>query len=879
MKRLLLHIICITVFTLASYATHNRAGEITYRYISGLTYEFTITTYTYAPSPANRTELTVEWGDNTSSIAPIAENYPIPLSYDYQHNAYITTHTFPGPGVYEVLVQDPNRNLDVQNIPNSVNVVFSIKTTILINPVVGSNSSPKLLKPPKDRAALGHIFIHNPAAFDIDGDSLSYELTVCTAQNGKPIKSYTDPAASDTFYINEITGDLIWDKPVDTGKYNVAMNIKEWRDGLIIGNIVRDMQIEVFRTDNNPPENEMIDDYCVEAGELIEFQLKSTDQNGDRIIHSMKGGPFELLRDSAVFETDTSGFGFTTSTFRWQTACSNVRKQPYHVIFESRDTLNDISLVNISNFSIMVLGPAPSGLAASPTSTDVDLTWAPNICDNIEGYYIYRREGDFDFQPDSCNPGVPVNTGFQKAGEVTGHSNTFFTDDNNEEGLIQGMEYCYLVTAYYVDGSESFPSEHICTSLIPGKPAITNVSVTRIDENNGEVFISWAKPRNIDTIVAPGPYVFQILIDSTSNGDELLMLDSILRQDLNDTTYYHDTLNTVRFPYYYSVKLFNNTEGNRFEISEGVNEIASTIYIDITPDDNQLTLDFRKKVPWINTDYIVYRENNISSDFDSIGITQEGQYIDNNLKNGSEYCYQVKSLGWRPIEGAIYVNENLSHINCGIPEDLTPPCPPVLSVISLCDSVENILTWTNPNNYCADDVVRYNIYYSATLEGDIDSIASTFSATDTIYHHKLEQVLQLGGCYNVTAVDSFENESEFSNRVCTDECTYFELPNVFSPNNDNINDKFIAKVPEEIIDNLKVEIKIFNRWGQLVFKSDDNPFIEWDGKHMRTNMIVPSGVYYYICDVYEPRIAGIEVRNLVGFIHVFSDKFSGQSSE
>ena len=102
MKRLLLHIICITVFTLASYATHNRAGEITYRYISGLTYEFTITTYTYAPSPANRTELTVEWGDNTSSIAPIAENYPIPLSYDYQHNAYIATHTFPGPGVYEV---------------------------------------------------------------------------------------------------------------------------------------------------------------------------------------------------------------------------------------------------------------------------------------------------------------------------------------------------------------------------------------------------------------------------------------------------------------------------------------------------------------------------------------------------------------------------------------------------------------------------------------------------------------------------------------------------------------------------------------------------------------------------------------------------------
>jgi gliding motility-associated-like protein len=881
MKRILLNIICIIIFAVPSYATHNRAGEITYRYISGLTYEFTVTTYTYTLSPANRSELTFEWGDNTASIAGMDPGYPIPLPDDYRHNSYTARHTFPGPGVYEVLVQDPNRNLGVQNIPNSVNVVFSIKTTILINPNVGSNNSPELLNPPKDRAALGHVFIHNPAAFDIDGDSISYRLTTCTAQNGVPISNYLFPAASDTLYVDEITGDLIWDTPVDTGKYNVAMNIEEWRDGLIIGNIVRDMQIEVFRTNNNPPENPQITDLCVIAGEYIEFTVESKDPDGDMIIHSMEGGPFELSRDSAVFETISSEPGSTTSVFKWQTACSNVRKQPYQIIFESKDTLNDISLINTSTFNITVSGPATEGLYASPTSSDVNLSWEPNICDNIEGYYIYRREGDEDFQQDTCEPYIPEDAGFQKIGEVDGHNNTIFNDDNNGEGLIQGIEYCYVVTAYYSDGSQSIASDHICTALIPGKPAILNASVTESDDTFGEVFLSWAKPRDIDTAAAQGPYVFQILVDSASSGNELIILDSLPSPDLNDTTYYHDTLNTIYYPYYYSVKLYNNTAGNRFEISEGENEIASTIYIDITPDDNQLTLNIKKKVPWIDTSYIVYRYNDITDEFDSVGRTVVSQFIDYNLINGVNYCYKVKSHGWRPIEGIIHENENMSHINCGIPEDLTPPCPPELSVVSWCDSLENILTWTNPNNYCADDVARYKIYFTARIGGDIDSIAGTKPATDTVYHHELAEVMQLGGCYYVTAVDSSGNESELSNMACTDICSYFELPNVFSPNGDGINDKFVAKVPEELIDYIKVEIKIFNRWGQLVFKSNDNPFIEWDGKHMKTKNTVSSGVYYYICDVYEPRIIaeGLQVRNIVGFIHVFSDKSSGQAGE
>jgi len=185
MKMKLIYIALLLLTSLQAFSTHNRAGEITYVQISPYTFEYTITTFTYRFSAANRLQLEINWGDNTTSIAPLISRAE--LQQDYYHNKYVARHTFPGPGIYQVLVQDPNRNYGVRNIPNSVNVVFSITTTMLIAPEIGTNNTPQLLTYPIDRAALGHIFIHNPSAYDTDGDSISYRLTTCTGQDGKPI--------------------------------------------------------------------------------------------------------------------------------------------------------------------------------------------------------------------------------------------------------------------------------------------------------------------------------------------------------------------------------------------------------------------------------------------------------------------------------------------------------------------------------------------------------------------------------------------------------------------------------------------------------------------------------------------------------------------
>jgi gliding motility-associated-like protein len=183
-----------------------------------------------------------------------------------------------------------------------------------------------------------------------------------------------------------------------------------------------------------------------------------------------------------------------------------------------------------------------------------------------------------------------------------------------------------------------------------------------------------------------------------------------------------------------------------------------------------------------------------------------------------------------------------------------------------CDSLENKLTWTNPNNYCADDVMKYKVFYTNQIESELILIATINNPEDTILFHKPSY--GPAGCYAVSAIDSFENESERSVIVCVDECSGYDLPNVFTPNNDGYNDVYKSINPGNYVK--RVEMKIFNRWGNIVYETED-PNINWDGRSMENNQLVSSGVYYYICDVYEPRLIGVVVKNMVGFIHVYAE--------
>jgi gliding motility-associated-like protein len=69
-----------------------------------------------------------------------------------------------------------------------------------------------------------------------------------------------------------------------------------------------------------------------------------------------------------------------------------------------------------------------------------------------------------------------------------------------------------------------------------------------------------------------------------------------------------------------------------------------------------------------------------------------------------------------------------------------------------------------------------------------------------------------------------------------EECEKLEMPNWFSPNTDQQNDRFTPILYRGIA---KADVRIFNRWGKLVFESGDLIQNPWSGKTS------PDGVYFW----------------------------------
>src|SRR5690606_14207732 len=83
----------------------------------------------------------------------------------------------------------------------------------------------------------------------------------------------------------------------------------------------------------------------------------------------------------------------------------------------------------------------------------------------------------------------------------------------------------------------------------------------------------------------------------------------------------------------------------------------------------------------------------------------------------------------------------------------------------------------------------------------------------------------LAYCYRVATVDASGNLSDLSAPVCNDNCPWFELPNIITPDDRNgINDQLISFGSESGTTRCarfvkEVKLKIFNRWGMEVYNA------------------------------------------------------------
>ncbi len=121
------------------------------------------------------------------------------------------------------------------------------------------------------------------------------------------------------------------------------------------------------------------------------------------------------------------------------------------------------------------------------------------------------------------------------------------------------------------------------------------------------------------------------------------------------------------------------------------------------------------------------------------------------------------------------------------------------------------------------------------------------------------------GVFSVTS-----NDPTVGNGVSVREPTKFLIPVIdifipsgFSPNRDGTNDLFVITRPY----NTNINLEIFNRWGNMVYKSPDYKN-EWDGKGNQPGRLLgedlPDGTYYYVV-LATDKLTG-SVRKFAGFI-------------
>ena len=868
-KRITGVLIMLFAISIQAFSTHQRAAEITYKHLAGLSYEFTVTMYTLTSSPADdaRPAMPVYWGDATGDEIPRIYFQPIPDVDNMTLNIYKGQHTFPGPGNYKITVEDPNRNSGVINIPNSIDVPMFIESELIINPFIGNNNSVQLLNPPIDLGCVGQLFIHNPAAYDVDGDSLSYKLVNCKGTYGMDIPGYSYPMASDTFKIDLYTGDISWENPIVQGEYNIAFIVEEWRFGFKVGSVRRDMQVIISSCNHEPPVIISIDDTCVVAGDYLQFEVKAYDPEGGFVTLEAFGGAFEQNENPAFIDPDpAAGNDTVRTTFHWPTLCSHVRNEPYSTIFKATDNGN-VNLVNFKSVNIKVIAPAPENLYAQALGNGINLGWEKSICDNAVSYKIYRRKGESGWEPSYCETGVPPYTGFRLIKEINNINTLTFRDNNSGNGLLHGTNYCYRITASFHDEAESYASNEACASLKRDVPIITHVSNDSLNLSDGHVELLWAKPTELDTIQYPGPYKYVVYRNNGLNWNNPIKIAE--KTGLNDTVHYDDqiNLNTNQTPYFYLVDLESTTVG-----FIGSSQRASSIYLNTSPRDQEILLTWTTVVPWQNYKVVVFRKNPGETVFDSINVTNKLFYRDMQLVNDMEYCYYIKVFGEYSIDGIIKPLINFSQISCEIPNDDIPPCQPEISVYTDCEEISNEIRMWLPFDTCSYDAMRYFIYYTppgSTEEILVDSVEYVISDTAYYLHTNLESVV---GCYSVTARDTIGNISKHSLTKCVDydACPIYEIPNVFTPNDDTFNDLLVPMGytegnPKATIE--RIDLTIFNRWGKTMFTTND-PMINWDGKNQNNNQDCVEGVYFYSCNVYFITLEGVKNFNLKGSVSI-----------
>jgi hypothetical protein len=403
MKKLLSALILFCC-TYQAGASHLMGGEITARQVSGTDYLVTLKYYRDVIGIPMDTSQFVHVYDDLGNMIDMDPSTPsvidgVQLAYDtvlsaqllpgypYQVEAYLFRDviSFPSAGEFKIVKAHCCRNAALINIQNSASENMYISTNVTVF-ASQSNSTPDFLAPPVIWLPAYTPWQYNPVPFDSDGDSLAWSLYVPLSTGptdipqptANPVIFHTDLVAfsdaSGPFSLDPQSGVISWVANT-LGNFQAAVLIEEYRNGVKIGEVMRDMQFIVTST-SNPPSITNIDTIAPQdvngyrqlnltAGQPYQANLRVNNPGGPvwatELFLFAYGGPMIAPTNPATLTTAATGNGHEIEgVFNWTPDNAAADLSPFILNFRSTDGLlnyDETIIVNVQHSSTGIEDP------------------------------------------------------------------------------------------------------------------------------------------------------------------------------------------------------------------------------------------------------------------------------------------------------------------------------------------------------------------------------------------------------------------------------------------------------------------------------------------------------------------------------------------
>lgn len=500
-----------------AYASHAQGGDLTYTCLGGNQYRLRLAFYrdcsgTTAPGSVSIDISSATCNQSFSvTLNPIAGTGNDVTPICPQMTTVCNGGSNPGvqEWIYEGNVTLPQactdwtfafslccRNAAINTIVNPGGQNIYIESH-LNNVAAPCNNSPTFSNIPVPFICAGQSYCFNHGAVDPDGDSLAYSLVTPATGPGTFVTyiapySATQPLASNpAVSFNNITGDICMN-PTQVLVTVMAVRVEEWRNGILIGSVIRDIQVRTITCTNNLPYITGINNtnnYSLTscAGSAINFNIDSYDTDAGQNITMTWNGAIA----GATFTTN--GGPLPVGTFSWTPGPNAVSNIPYC-------------------FTITVSDDA-CPYAGSQTFA---------FCITVTGFSLNLASSGTNCGASNGSASVTVNGGngpYNYAWSPSGGNNA------NANGLTAGN---YTVTVTDANGCISIDSTTVAQGPAPGNIQSSFTDVQCFGGNNGSASVNvnggqqpytyaWSNGGNTATIgnLTAGTYSVSV---TTANG-------------------------------------------------------------------------------------------------------------------------------------------------------------------------------------------------------------------------------------------------------------------------------------------------------------------------------------------------------------------------